>query len=176
MHFKLLIINQINIAIMILLILIFFGLSSQNISTAEPRIEIVKSEENGIYYTLYFNETSNVDTLYGYAFQVKLQDYSLNADNSISIVFESSFGGIFYQIFEKSRKTEKLIETDFYPIGTNQRLTRGFKTGGEDINPQFKILAKDNVVKVDVTGSVIYKVDFEMIKASGFSKHTKNVD
>ncbi len=163
---------------MIIFLFILFGLNSQNISTNinEPRIDIVKSEENGIYYTLYFNKNSDVDTLYGYSFQVNLQDYRINEDKSISLVFESSFGGIFYQIFEQSKKTGKFIETDFYPIGTNQRLTKGFKSGGEDINPKFQILAKNNVVKLDITGGVLYKVDFEKIKASGFSKHTTDID
>lgn len=75
--------------------------------------------------------------------------------------------------FFLTKKTGKFTETDFYPIGSNKRLTRGFITCSDDINPKYQIISKENIVRLNVTGNVIHQVDLEKIKAMGFLGHNR---
>ena len=71
---------------MLFFIIILFGFNVSEVQLDNPNIDIVKSNSEGIYYALYYNDSNTkADTISAYCYAVKLQDFKIHNDKSISL-------------------------------------------------------------------------------------------
>lgn len=77
------------------------GFNTPDLSISNPCVEIIQSEKDNVFYAVYSkaNEEIKADTLCAYGYAIKLQEYHIDEDSTISLIIESRFGTITYVVF-----------------------------------------------------------------------------
>ena len=131
-----------------ILISINFCLLTSDVNPPEVKFTFVES--NNFQYLVYIDRSNErCDTLAGFGYKSIIQDYKIHIDGSITVITEEvKFGNIRYQTFIFDEDALRFSLEESFSIGRNTYSTRGALIGGES-SPKFKILAKNEVVRID---------------------------
>lgn len=130
-----------------------------------PEVKFTFVESNNFQYLVYIDSSNErCDTLAGFGNKSIIQDYKIHIDGSITVITDGvKFGNIRYQTFIFDENTLKFTREESFGIGRNTYSTRGALIGGES-SPKFKILAENEVVRIDIDRTNTETLDLDIFR------------